>query len=121
VPPRFDISRKVDAKMTSKIVKLVITLVAVPVFAAIILTSTSVRTSAAGDEFDAAAFYKTKCAMCHGAKAEKKFDTAKPDDKLVEAIIKGVDGTPKMPSYEDKGVNTDQAKALVAFMKSLKQ
>jgi len=107
--------------MTSKIVKLAITLVAVPLFATVIMTSATVRTRAASQEFDAAAFFKTKCAMCHGAKAEKKFDASKPEDKMIEAVLNGVEGTPKMPAYGEKGVSADQAKALIAFMKSLKQ
>ena len=105
----------------SKLIKLVITMIALPLFAAIIMTTTSVKTSAAGDDFDAAGFFKAKCAMCHGAKAEKKFDAAKPDDKLVEAVLKGAEGTPKMPAYAEKGVTDDQAKSLVALMKSFKQ
>jgi mono/diheme cytochrome c family protein len=72
---------------------------------------------------DPAATYKTKCVACHGPKAEKKFDAARPDDKLLEAILKGVKGEkpPSMPAYESKGINADQAKALLDYMKSLKQ
>ena len=76
------------------------------------------RVSAA-DEFDAAAVFKAKCAMCHGQKAEKSFDAAKADEQLAEAILKGV--KPRMPAYESKGINADQAKALAAHMKTLKQ
>jgi mono/diheme cytochrome c family protein len=83
------------------------------------LIPASAPVRAAGDDFDAAMVYKTKCMMCHGAKAEKKFDTAKADEKHVEAILKGKDGSPKMPAYE-KAVNEEQAKALVAYMRSLK-
>ena len=73
-------------------------------------------------EFDAATTYK-KCVGCHGAKAEKKFDTTKSDDEMVQAILKGkkAEKPPNMPEYETKGINADQAKALVAYMKSLKQ
>ena len=101
--------------------KLAIIMIAVPLFVTLLLTSTSARASATGDEFDAASFYKAKCAMCHGAKAEKKFDAAKTDEQHIEAIMKGKEGTPKMPGYEDKGVSVDQAKALVVYMKTLKQ
>lgn len=66
---------------------------------------------------DAATVYK-KCAGCHGAKAEKAFDPAKPEEQLVEAVLKGVKG--KMPGYE-KSVGAEQAKALVAHMKQLRQ
>jgi mono/diheme cytochrome c family protein len=72
---------------------------------------------------DAAATYKAKCVACHGLKAEKKFDATKPDDKLLEAILKGAKGEkpPNMPAYETKGIDADQAKALLSYMKSLKQ
>ena len=89
----------------------------------IISAGTRARTNAAND-FDAAASYKSmKCATCHGAKAEKKFDTAKPDDEHVQIILKGkkLEKPPHMPGYEAKGVTADQAKALLDYMKSLRQ
>lgn len=72
---------------------------------------------------DAAALYKAKCVACHGATAEKKFDAAKPDAELTETILKGKKGEkpPFMPAYEEKGVTAEQAAALVAHMRSLKQ
>ena len=74
------------------------------------------------DQFDATATYKAKCAACHGQTAEKKFDAALPDAELVQAVLKGKkpEKPPNMPAYEEKGISEDQAKALVAFMKSLK-
>jgi mono/diheme cytochrome c family protein len=82
----------------------------------------SVRARASADDFDAAATYTAKCVACHGAKAEKKFDTTLSDDALVEAILKGKkpEKPPNMPAYEDKGITADQAKALVGHMKSIK-
>jgi len=77
---------------------------------------------AAAQDFDAAATFKAKCAMCHGQNAERKFDAAKADDALASTVLKGKDDvTPKMPSYEAKGVTPEQAAALVAHMKSLKK
>jgi len=75
------------------------------------------------DQFDAAATYKAKCVACHGPKAEKKFDTTLSDADLVQAVLKGKkpEKPPNMPAYEEKGINEEQAKALVAHMKSLKQ
>ena len=72
--------------------------------------------------FDATAFYKGKCVMCHGKKAEKKFDTSISDDQMVEAILKGkkAEKPPHMPAYGEKGVTAEQAKALVDYMKQLK-
>ena len=74
-------------------------------------------------DFDAAATYKAKCQVCHGATAEKKFNPTLADADLVGIILKGKKGEkpPFMPAYEEKGINEEQAKALVAHMKSLKQ
>jgi mono/diheme cytochrome c family protein len=71
---------------------------------------------------DAGALYKTKCAACHGATAEKKFDATKGDDDLIGSVLKGkkMEKPPNMPGFEEKGITPDQAKALVAFMKSQK-
>ena len=72
---------------------------------------------------DSAALYKSKCVACHGATAEKKFDATKADDELLQIVLKGkkLEKPPNMPGYEEKGVTADQAKALVAYMKSQKQ
>lgn len=74
-------------------------------------------------DFDAAATYKGKCVVCHGAAAEKKFDATLPDADLVQIVLKGKKGEkpPFMPAYGEKGINEEQAKALVAHMKSLKK
>ena len=71
---------------------------------------------------DAAATYKAKCSMCHTPTASKFFDTALSDDEMVQAILKGKKGEkpPYMPAFEEKGINADQAKELVAHMKQLK-
>lgn len=89
----------------------------------VMLAGTATRSSSAAvQDFDAAATYKAKCAMCHGQAAEKKFDATKADDVLEAIILKGNDAvTPKMPGYEAKGVTPEQAKALAAHMKSLKK
>jgi mono/diheme cytochrome c family protein len=73
--------------------------------------------------FDAAKTYKGKCVACHGPKADKKFDAAKSDDEHVQIILKGkkVEKPPNMPGYESKGINAEQAKALLDYMKSLRQ
>ena len=77
---------------------------------------------AAQEASDTTAYYKSKCLMCHGKKAEKKFDTSLPDDQLVEVVLKGkkVEKPPHMPGYAEKGVSAEQAKALVDHMKQLK-
>ena len=85
------------------------------------LVSAGARASRA-TEFDAAATYK-KCVACHGAKAEKKFDATKSDDEHIQIILKGkkAEKPPNMPGYEAKGVTAEQAKALLEYMKSLRQ
>jgi len=72
--------------------------------------------------FDATAYYKGKCVMCHGKKAEKKFDSSLADDQLVQIVLNGkkAEKPPHMPGYSAKGVTEEQAKALVAHMKQLK-
>lgn len=103
----------------NNIKRLAIALIALPLLATVLMNSASVGVGAAADDFDAAAFYKAKCAMCHTVKAEKNFDASKADDVLVQTVLKG--NKPKMPEYESKGVTAEQAKALVTYMKSLKQ
>ena len=73
---------------------------------------------------DAATYYKSaKCLVCHGPKAEKKFDTTLKDEDLVNIVLKGKkpEKPPNMPSYEAKCITAAQAKELVDYMKSLKQ
>lgn len=72
--------------------------------------------------WDTAAYYKGKCAGCHGHKAEKKFDTTHPDDQLIDAVLKGKKAAkpPNMPGYSAKGVTNEHAKSLVDYMKQLK-
>jgi mono/diheme cytochrome c family protein len=108
--------------MKEMLKKIAIGLVTLPL-AGILLTGTAARSSSAAvQDFDAAATFKAKCAMCHGQTAEKKFDATKADDVLEMTILKGKDDvTPKMPSYEAKGITPEQAKALAAYMKSLKK
>ena len=102
---------------------LAVALVTLPLLALTLLNPSAVPARAAApQDFDAAAVFKTKCAMCHGQKAEKKFDSTKADEVLVQTVLKGKDDVmPKMPAYEAKGVTAEQAKALVTQMKSLKQ
>ena len=71
---------------------------------------------------DTTAYYKAKCLMCHGKKAEKKFDTNLADDQLIEIVLKGKKAAkpPHMPAYAEKGVTAEQAKALTEHMKQLK-
>jgi len=91
----------------------------IPLVATVLLISVPARTTS---DDDASALYKTKCAMCHGATAEKKVDKTKADDELTQTVLKGkkLEKPPNMPAFEERGITADQAKALVGFMKSLK-
>ena len=99
--------------------KLAFMVAGVMVAATFVLAAVPARTTT--DE-DTAALYKTKCFACHGATAEKKFDATKADDELIQIVLKGkkVEKPPNMPGFEERGLTADQAKALVAFMKSQK-
>ena len=66
---------------------------------------------AAGDEFDAAAYYKAKCMMCHTATAKKHFDTAKADEELVKTILKGAKNMQAAKLWYDWAL-TPEAQAL---------
>jgi mono/diheme cytochrome c family protein len=103
----------------SEIKKMLIGTIAVLLFVSGLLISVTAKGEA---QADPAAFYASKCVTCHGKKAEKKFDTSLPDDQLVDIILKGKkpEKPPNMPSYGDKGVTAEQAKALVDHMKQLK-
>lgn len=107
---------------TDRVKKLAVALLTLSLLAVGALKTASVPTRAASEDQDVAAMYTAKCVMCHGAKAEKRFDPALAEDELVNAILKGKKGEkpPFMPAYEPKGVTPDQAKALVNHMKQLK-
>lgn len=94
-------------------------LIGIPLVATALFVSVRARTAT---DDDAAALYKSKCQMCHGATAEKKMDKAKANDELVQIVLKGkqAEKPPNMPAYEEKGITPDQAKALVDYMKALK-
>jgi mono/diheme cytochrome c family protein len=86
---------------------------------ALLIFSAPARTAT---QDDIGALYKSKCVACHGATAEKKFDATKGDDDLIQIVLKGkkLEKPPNMPAYEEKGITAEQAKALVAWMKSQK-
>ena len=84
--------------------------------------NTNANTVPAKFSDETVATYKTKCAMCHSPKAEKNFDSTKADDVLLNTVLKGNPASkPPMPGYEAKGMKSEEATALIAYMKSLKQ
>lgn len=120
--------RKVDRLVNMKInpVKnLVLLLTVFSLFGIMALKSTNGRaqTQEGGAQDMAAAYKDNKCLMCHGPKAAKFFDATKPDDQLVETVMKGkrAEKPPNMPAYGEKGMTPEQAHALVEYMESLKK
>jgi cytochrome c553 len=91
-------------------------------FAAAAVMSVGLLPARSANQDDASTTYKAKCVACHGATAEKKFDATLPEAEMVKAILTGKkpEKPPNMPAYAEKGISEDQAKALVAHMKSLK-
>jgi cytochrome c6 len=93
-------------------------------FAIALAVVLSIPLSARAD--DAAALYKSKCAMCHGADGAKAaghdFSGAavqKESDADLTAII--TDGKPpKMPKYGDK-LKPEEIKGLVDYIRTLKK
>src|SRR6202022_2018201 len=84
---------------TIKIMTMAVTLAAF--FAALVIVSAASRTAD-----DAATTFKTKCVACHGQNAEKKFDSSRSDEQLIDIVMKGKksEKPPNMPAYGEKGV-----------------
>jgi mono/diheme cytochrome c family protein len=102
--------------------RLGVSIVLVAMLALVFLVSGTAQTDVKFS--DAASYYKdAKCVVCHGQKAEKKFNAELKDEELVEIVLKGKkpEKPPNMPAYEAKGLTAEQAKAMVDYMKSLKQ
>jgi len=104
----------------NQIKKVGIAAVAAGMLMSIALLATPARSA---NQDDASAIYKAKCVACHGATAEKKFDATIAPEEMVKIMLAGkkMEKPPNMPAYAEKGITEDQAKALVAYMKSLKQ
>lgn len=94
---------------------------AVPIMLLMVFKATPAKVQASAIE-DPAVTYKAKCAACHTPTAAKFYDPAKKDEEHVETIMKGKKGEkpPFMPGFEAKGMTADDAKALAAYMKTLK-
>jgi mono/diheme cytochrome c family protein len=104
---------------TNGLMKLGVAFAGLMLAASFVVVSVCARTSAS--DFDAAGTYKAKCFACHGAKAEKKWDSTHPNAQMVESILNGkkAEKPPNMPAFADKGITAEQAAALIAYMKSI--
>jgi mono/diheme cytochrome c family protein len=74
---------------------------------------------------DGAATYKAKCAACHGSEGQGKVAPALKGsslsaDQIADLLVKGDDG--KKPPHKKamSGLSADDAKAVAAFVKTLK-
>lgn len=103
-----------------------------------ILIATAIVSLAAVARADSAADWTKHCARCHAADGTgktkigeklglKDYTTAEgqkfSDDEALDAILKGIKddaGKARMPSYSEK-LSPDEAKALVAFVRTLKK
>ncbi|MEO7970918.1 MAG: cytochrome c [bacterium] len=106
----------------TRLMSLAVAAVGAALLATLLLAPVPARATT-DDPFDAAGTYKTKCVACHGAAAEKRFDKTLTDEQLIEAVMKGKkpEKPPNMPGFGERGISADQAKALVDYMKSIKQ
>lgn len=74
---------------------------------------------------DGAATYKAKCAGCHGPEGQGKVGpalkgTKLTDTQITDLLTKGDDAKKAPHKKALSGVSADDAKALAAFVKSLK-
>jgi hypothetical protein len=64
---------------------------------------------------DAKTTFEAKCKMCHGAALEKKaIDTSKPEADLVKFMLSDA-------KHKSKVTDEAQAKALLAYIKTIKK
>src|SRR5712691_4875189 len=73
--------------------------------------------------FDPKAYYKLNCAECHGSEAEKRFNPDLPESQMIDSILNGAkaENTRDMPAFAEKGIDEQRAKALIAYMKSIRE
>jgi mono/diheme cytochrome c family protein len=109
--------------MTLKRIKFIaIAFLLLPLIAIALFHSAPVKAvNAAAD--DPSVTYKAKCAACHSPKAEKFFDPTLAEEELSQIVLKGKKGEkpPYMPGFETKGMTPEEAKALVVYMKQLRE
>jgi len=81
------------------------------------------RTTEVRREFDPRIFYKTNCEECHGLTAERRFNPDNPEAQMIDAILNGatVEDTKDMPAFSQKGIDEQKARALIAYMKSIRE
>ena len=93
-------------------------LLARAVEAAIGTTNKGAGPPARATDDETATLYNTKCKMCHGATAEKKFDATKADDVLIQTTLDGktAEKPPNMPAFKDK-LSAEEITEMVRFVR----
>ena len=73
--------------------------------------------------FEPATFYKATCLECHGSEAEKKFNPDSPEGQMIDSILNGAkaEDSRDMPAFAEKGIDETKAKALIMYMKSIRE
>src|SRR5215510_11764338 len=86
-------------------------------------TTETRRATEAHGEFDPKTFYKPNCEECHGSTAEKRFNPDNPESQMIDAILNGAkaENTKDMPAFSQKGIDEQKAKALIAYMRSIRE
>ena len=66
---------------------------------------------------------KKNCLECHGTAAGKKFNPDLPESQMIDSILNGAkaEGSRDMPAYSEKGIDEPKAKALIIYMKSIRE
>lgn len=117
----LEIEKMNGEKMNKNRIKLyLVVMIIVPLFVVAALNTTGVRAVTNVDD-ETEAFYKAKCAACHGPTAAKFFNPETAVEEHVTTILDGKKGAkpPFMPSYKDKGVTPEKAMALAEYMLEL--
>ena len=98
-------------------------IVAAALVSTIFAVSVGAHLGSDGPTFEPKAYYRMRCASCHGSRAESRFNPDLPEQQMVEAILYGrkAERPPDMPSFGDKGINEERAKGLIAYMRAVKR
>lgn len=102
---------------TNRIKILMMAIITIPLLAMVAFTVPNTK-SFSNNVDDVEDVYKTKCGKCHKSDATgiKWFDPARTDAELVESVMKG---KKFMKGFEAKGMTTEEAQALVTYMRTL--
>jgi len=89
----------------------------------IVLLAVTVWAQGEKESVQPASYYKANCLECHGSSAEKRFNPDSPESQMIDSILNGAkaEGSRDMPAYSEKGIDETKAKALITYMKSIRE